>query len=513
MATSTLNRQERKKRLETQEARRAGIIEPEKDEHGKEINPYIPDFIADAPWYLHTGRPGLDHQRREGKKMSGFSDWYARGKFKGPAATKYRKGACENCGAMTHKTLECVDRPRKKGAKWTNEDIQPDEVIVEVEHGFEAKRDRWNGYNPKSQKKNIAEFEKIEAERRLQKSQKQLDEFNTAPDSDQKRYPHTGSATAGETESLVDEANAAKEEATEAFAPAVDPKTKSTTRNLRNRSDTAKYLKDLDDDNYDPQTRSMRGGDVIPVDEMWETDDTPKVTEMFEQARRFAWEAASQGVDVHFHAAPSQTEVMYAKYKEESSRVRTQQQKKLIDQYGGAEYLKPKETALLGETMRYVEYNPDGSVVKGKEVIPSSKYKEDELLQNHKKVWGSFWRDGKWGYACCGSFTKNSYCTGKAPVFETPKELVPKRSEPKEPIEDSDSSSESKPKKRRKKKDKHRKGKKHKHKKRKRDKKKRSSSKKSEDPDVKKYDGVTTEQLEEYRRKRVKRSDPMRDFM
>ena len=33
---------------------------------------------------------------------------------------------------------------------------------------------------------------------------------------------------------------------------------------------------------------------------------------------------------------------------------------------------------------------------------------------NHTSVWGSYWRDGEWGYACCHQFVKNSYCTGMA---------------------------------------------------------------------------------------------------
>ena len=32
---------------------------------------------------------------------------------------KFRKGACTNCGAMTHKKSECVERPRRRGAKIT----------------------------------------------------------------------------------------------------------------------------------------------------------------------------------------------------------------------------------------------------------------------------------------------------------------------------------------------------------------------------------------------------------
>jgi len=29
-------------------------------------------------------------------------------------------------------------------------------------------------------------------------------------------------------------------------------------------------------------------------------------------------------------------------------------------------------------------------------------------------VWGSYWQEGSWGYACCHSFVRNSYCTGEA---------------------------------------------------------------------------------------------------
>lgn len=34
---------------------------------------------------------------------------------------------------------------------------------------------------------------------------------------------------------------------------------------------------------------------------------------------------------------------------------------------------------------------------------------EDELVNNHTTVWGSHWRDGRWGYKCCHSFVKVSH--------------------------------------------------------------------------------------------------------
>lgn len=43
-----------------------------------------------------------------------------------------------------------------------------------------------------------------------------------------------------------------------------------------------------------------------------------------------------------------------------------------------------------------------------------SKYEEDVHPSNHTSVWGSFWQNGQWGFKCCHSFIKNSYCTGEA---------------------------------------------------------------------------------------------------
>ncbi len=96
-------------------------------ETGQDINPHIPHYISQAPWYLDIGHPTLKHQRVGGDEVgsSRLDNWYDRGKTAlKPAATKFRKGACENCGAMTHKQRDCVERPRKQGAKWTGSAIK-----------------------------------------------------------------------------------------------------------------------------------------------------------------------------------------------------------------------------------------------------------------------------------------------------------------------------------------------------------------------------------------------------
>jgi pre-mRNA-processing factor SLU7 len=42
-----------------------------------------------------------------------------------------------------------MERPRSKGAKWTNKHIAADEKVEDIKLvGFDAKRDRWHGYDP-----------------------------------------------------------------------------------------------------------------------------------------------------------------------------------------------------------------------------------------------------------------------------------------------------------------------------------------------------------------------------
>ena len=123
--TSGRSRGDYKKMRELEEARKAGSEPAAVDEHGKDINPHIPQYISDSPWYLDPKGPTLSHQRPQEEKQKTFSsinEWYPKGadtlasSFKVP--TKYRKGACENCGAMTHKKKDCLERPRKIGAKY-----------------------------------------------------------------------------------------------------------------------------------------------------------------------------------------------------------------------------------------------------------------------------------------------------------------------------------------------------------------------------------------------------------
>lgn len=238
---------------------------------------FIPEYISQAPWYLDTGAPSLSHQRRhtEDRTSNKLDDWYDRGVRAGPAAKKYRKGACENCGAMTHKKQDCLERPRRKGAKFTNRDIQADEIIQEVAAGYDAKRDRWNGYDPAEHNRIYEEYEAIEAARKKLREE-EIDNQTTTDLAAVRKV-----AKAGNEKKAVDPDFGSSDEedadddkyadAADAVGQKLDTKTRITVRNLRIREDTAKYLINLDPESayYDPKTRSMRDAplkNVAPED-------------------------------------------------------------------------------------------------------------------------------------------------------------------------------------------------------------------------------------------------------
>ena len=239
---------------------------------------FSPEYISQAPWYLDTGAPSLSHQRRPAteKPLNEINDWYDRGARLGPAAKKYRKGACENCGAMTHKKQDCLERPRKKGARYTNKDIQADEVIQAVPAGYDAKRDRWNGYDPSEHTRIYDEFDAIESARKKHREE-EIDKQMTTDLAAARKV-----ANAGKEKKDVDPDFGSSDEedadedkyadAADAVGQKLDTKTRITVRNLRIREDTAKYLINLDPESahYDPKTRSMRDAPIknVPPEEV-----------------------------------------------------------------------------------------------------------------------------------------------------------------------------------------------------------------------------------------------------
>ena len=401
----------RKKQLE--EARRAGTAPAEVDEDGREINPHIPQYISQAPWYYGSTGPSLKHQRGSGAAGtaaaaagSTLDPLVPRGLVRSTTATRYRKGACTNCGSMTHTEKECCERPRAVGARYSNRDIMPDEVVAPApapgSESYDAKRDRWAGYDPARHAALMEFYDKVEQARRARGGGEddgfvQGKGFNDAP------------------------------------IQKMDGKGRATVRNLRIREDTAKYLRNLDLDSayYDPKTRSMRanptpdGGN--PADLPFAGDNFTRVTGdavRFAEEQLFVYDAAERGIEMNMAAAPSQAELLHRQHKAAHEAAERERRQQLLDKYGtgDASYVAAAAPAAAAQaaaqTDVYVEYDDSGRVVSrsraGAAGPVRSRWEEDVLVNNHTSVWGSWWHRGRWGYACCHSLVKNSICTGEA---------------------------------------------------------------------------------------------------
>lgn len=170
------SREDWRKAKELEEARKAGTAPAAVDEEGKDINPHIPQYISSAPWYYNTAGPTLKHQRPQDERkqeFSGIDEWYKRGVDTTKVVTKFRKGACENCGALTHKKIDCMERPRKVGAKYNGAKIAYDEFVQpKIVSDYDGKRDRWAGYDPANHREIVEEYQKIEQAKRELRAQK-----------------------------------------------------------------------------------------------------------------------------------------------------------------------------------------------------------------------------------------------------------------------------------------------------------------------------------------------------
>lgn len=406
------SREDWRKAKELEEARKAGTAPAAVDEEGRDINPHIPQYISNAPWYYNSSGPTLKHQRPQDStqpQLSGIDDWYKRGVDSSGINTKFRKGACANCGAMTHKKVDCMERPRKVGAKYSGIVVAHDEFIQpKIVLDYDGKRDRWSGFDPAAHHEIIEEYQKVEEAKQKIKAEKLKDASNQE-----------------ESDNEEDDDDDEDKYADGADMPGtkVDSKQRITVRNLRIREDTAKYLRNLDPNSayYDPKTRSMRDNPnpaKDPNESSFAGENFVRYsgdTTKHSVAQLFAWEAYGKGVDVHLLAEPTKLEMLQHEYEKKKEEFKSATKDQILENYGGDEHLKvPPKALLLAQTEEYVEYSRSGKVLKGNEKQANrSRYEEDVYVNNHTSVWGSYWHLGSWGYKCCHSTVKGSYCVGE----------------------------------------------------------------------------------------------------
>ena len=254
--TGANKRQERESRKALDEARKAGTAPAEVDEEGRDINPHIPQYIQNVPWYVDkSGAPSLKHQRTHasstlpgGAAAEEEESGTKRRRVVVGQADRFRKGACSNCGAMTHQKKDCTERVRKMGAKWDASLISPDIVTTAPSSSagdWASKHDSWAGYDAESHHRLLLE------QHQIIESQKTAHSASTA----------TTTCTS-ETDPISSASSASPSSTTlsTSTSPAVSGDTSASVGTLRDRNDLPKYLRNLDQDSayFDPKTRSMR---------------------------------------------------------------------------------------------------------------------------------------------------------------------------------------------------------------------------------------------------------------
>ena len=127
---------------------------------------------------------------------------------------------------------------------------------------------------------------------------------------------------------------------------------------------------------------------------------------------------------------PTQGEYLYKKFHEQG-KFKSTEPSLLIDKYGGGEYLNAPKELLMSQSEQYLEYSAKGELIKGQETVKKSKYLENVYNNNHTTVWGSWYSGGEWGYKCCHSMIKNSYCGGAALIEakQYTRNIISKRSD------------------------------------------------------------------------------------
>jgi len=127
----------------------------------------------------------------------------------------------------------------------------------------------------------------------------------------------------------------------------------------------------------------------------------------------------ARGENIDVISNPSQAELIHKQFREKKKDLEKSKKEAIFTKYGVTDIqtkgLDPR--LRLGQTEVYTEYTRDGKVLKGPaKPIARTKYEEDVMINNHTTVWGSYFNKFRfaWGFACCHSLIRNSYCVGEA---------------------------------------------------------------------------------------------------
>ena len=276
----------------------------ENEEEGEISGAALPEYVRKQPWYFKTDNESIDHQRiapYAEKKRTDLSEFYRHGANQKKEVGKWEPGCCKNCGSNTHTEQECTERPKRNNARVTGVGIARKDVAERHDLSWEAKHDQFAQYSAKRWRMEVSgQFRHADRMWAAQPAKPREIEIR-------EEYGHS---------------------------------------NFRNREDTARYLKNMNEVGED--------------NDLW-ASETPQNNQ------------------------------------KQQNEIETIEQRRKMREF-------EESKKLLSRT---------GASSVAQEAIPKSKYGdlEDRYVNGHTSVFGSYFQDGKWGYACCKQLAKNSFCT------------------------------------------------------------------------------------------------------
>lgn len=410
---------------------------------GKMINPHNPDFVTQRPWYLGESGPSLSHHvaRKDRQVSMAEADAaVAAARSKWEAATKAAEDEApavvavgtwiealyqgkrpwlpakvskvrldgsldlsfENGRSSTRVSRNHVKIPKASGGSRS--------ALTNSQLSWDGKRDLWHGYDAsKHQEAAVRRYAEMDAERAAI-GEEEVELKDDEQKDFQRRIARQGGVGGAQM--------------------------KTTVRNLRIREDTAKYLRNLDPQSayYDPKSRAMRENPtphLDPSETVYAGDNFARATGdavQLSATEVFAWDVERKGAPaggdlVHVQAEPSRVEMLKKEFDEKRRALEESRRVALLDKYGNAavkdetpDEMKIRIYGAQSETYR--EYAEDGTRLPAADaplLVPSSKYVEDVLVNNHTEIWGSYFSTEKfkWGYADDHSLVRNSYSIGE----------------------------------------------------------------------------------------------------
>eukprot|EP00657_Telonema_sp_P-1_P006754 TRINITY_DN26169_c0_g1_i2.p1 TRINITY_DN26169_c0_g1~~TRINITY_DN26169_c0_g1_i2.p1 ORF type:complete len:279 (+),score=33.54 TRINITY_DN26169_c0_g1_i2:3-839(+) len=157
-------REDHKKARELEELRKAGTIPPEVDEDGNTVNPHIPQYMSQAPWYLDQ-KVGLKHQKGWMEKVT-LKGVEARNVVDFRANKKGVSRTRDEFGEL----VETTKPGRRRGGK---QELSGGAGPRDngYDNSYDGKHDRWNGYDTAQYKQVMDRYENIDNARRKLKSE------------------------------------------------------------------------------------------------------------------------------------------------------------------------------------------------------------------------------------------------------------------------------------------------------------------------------------------------------